>query len=47
MFKIMIIGIPVNCLQGPAIISMKSIISKIIPAEELGMYITLNYNYIT
>ncbi|CAH1724819.1 unnamed protein product [Aphis gossypii] len=26
----------VNCLQGPAIISMKSIINKIIPAEELG-----------
>ncbi|XP_026822685.1 hippocampus abundant transcript 1 protein-like [Rhopalosiphum maidis] len=29
-------GALVNCLQGPAIISMKSIINKIIPAEELG-----------
>jgi len=29
-------GIFVNCLQGPSIISMKSIINKIIPAEELG-----------
>lgn len=27
-----------NCLQGPAIISMKSIINKIIPAGELGKY---------
>lgn len=33
-----------NCLQGPAIISMKSILTKIIPAEELGMYINYNYN---
>lgn len=30
------LGSLVNCLQGPAIISMKSIINKIIPAEELG-----------
>ncbi|VVC34723.1 Hypothetical protein CINCED_3A013511 [Cinara cedri] len=29
-------GLIVNCLQGPAIISMKSIINKIIPAQELG-----------
>ncbi|XP_015374660.1 PREDICTED: hippocampus abundant transcript 1 protein-like [Diuraphis noxia] len=29
-------GALVNCLQGPAIISMKSIINKIIPAQELG-----------
>ncbi|XP_025202225.1 uncharacterized protein LOC112599518 isoform X2 [Melanaphis sacchari] len=30
------LGAFVNFLQGPAIISMKSIINKIIPAEELG-----------
>ncbi|XP_022170772.1 hippocampus abundant transcript 1 protein-like [Myzus persicae] len=29
-------GALVNCLQGPAIISMKSIVNKIIPAQELG-----------
>lgn len=29
-------GLLVNCLQGPAIISMKSILNKIIPAEEIG-----------
>lgn len=29
-------GVLVNFLQGPAIISMKSIINKIIPAAELG-----------
>jgi len=36
--KISISGAIVNCLQGPAIISMKSIVNKIIPAQELGEY---------
>jgi len=36
--KISIPGALVNCLQGPAIISMKSIVNKIIPAQELGEY---------
>lgn len=31
-----ITGAIVNCLQGPAIISMRTIINKIIPSEELG-----------
>lgn len=34
--QLLSIGLLLNCLQGLAIISMKSIVNKIIPAEELG-----------
>lgn len=33
---VILTGVLVNFLQGPAIISVKSIINKIIPAAELG-----------